>query len=138
MNSEQMRELDEWLAEYVFGWHRQRFDNGSTRFNTLVPEKFRADKYRKHGWLDGNPHIQRFPRYTTDPAAALEVLKKCAETFRDVICIYQCLQSDSWDISATVFGGEDEEDSREINVSAPTLELAIALFAKQIYSRKDA
>lgn len=76
MTPEQMRELDAYLAEKFMGWHRQRFDNGSMRHNILVPEKFRADKYRKHGWLDGVRLVDSFPMYSSHPAACALVRQK--------------------------------------------------------------
>ena len=77
LNDKELRELDAWIAENVFGWHRQKFDNGSFRHNLIVPQPFRADKYRKHGWHDDlKSIIESFPKYTTDPAAVLGLLEK--------------------------------------------------------------
>lgn len=149
MNSEQMRELDAWIAEHVMGWQWMRFnykrkpEDSGEPFCMLIPpgENWPANPkwngVKCDGPVEGIPDDSDLSVFqpTTNAATALEVLKKCAE-FRESISIYQRLSDDLWVIRT--FVDDDDGKRREIFAEAPTLELAIALFAQQLYSRKDA
>ena len=124
MNDMEMRELDAWIAEYVFGWNRQRFNNGHVRHNILVPEKFRADKYRKHGWNKGVELIDNFPHYTTDPAAAMDVLEKCA--IKSGYGLTVIPQSNGMWFACSNYANE---------AFGETLNIAICLLAKKLFTK---
>lgn len=69
--------------------------------------------------------IDRYaPRFTTDPAAAMAVLKKCTE--KDLIQIVQ-LADETW----SVCGWTRKNNPSE----AATLELAVCLFARQLFKK---
>lgn len=61
------------------------------------------------------------------PALALKVLKKCGEETKDEQCIYVGIVSGEW-----MVGHSD----RGIEEYAETLELAIALFAKKLFTKQ--
>ncbi len=87
MNTNELNlgELDAWIAEHVFGYHKQQFNNGyeSTACNLMVDKPFRADKFRKHGWHKDYKLVGGFPHYTADAAAsdALDdkIRERCGE-----------------------------------------------------------
>lgn len=130
MTDQEKRELDAWISEHVMGWHRMTFDNGfpGAARNQLVPEKFRADQYRKHGWRDGIELLDTFPKFTTDPAAAMAVLKKCAERCDAEIC----LRAGKWIVTGYCLS-DVKPGQLDWDVAAPTLELAICLYAKKLF-----
>lgn len=63
------------------------------------------------------------PNYSTSSAAAMEVLKKC----QDIRCL--AINKNS----ITSLGGEDEKAI--VMCDAPTLELAICMFAKKLFTK---
>lgn len=104
MDTKEMRELDAWIAEHVMGWKIS----------------FRA----------GEVEIWRTPsgtavfHPTTDPAAAMEVLKKCGE--RACTTVYRT--KGAWVVTSSILVGAEAD--------APTPELAICLFAKALFGPK--
>jgi len=125
LTDKELRELDAWIAEHVFGWHRQSFENGYLRQNLLVENKFRADKYRRHGWHNDVEVLDTFPKFSTDPAAAMQVLEKCIEKEPNGIVCGNL--KGQWCATTHGWGGAFCE--------AETLPLAICLFAKQLFSK---
>lgn len=123
MTDKELRELDAWIAEHVFGWSRWNFNNGYTAHNYLDQTNGQANKYRKHGFVDGLTLLESFPKYTTDPAAAMEVLKKCCEhpyyPFGFAVAFSKGFPNPWVCETAT----------------AETLELAICLFSKKLFSK---
>jgi hypothetical protein len=65
------------------------------------------------------------PSYTTDPAAAMGVLKKCAHEHKDSICGVSM-----WEVEGVWYVSRNR-----MRVKAETLELAIALFAKKFFTK---
>lgn len=122
-----LRESEAWLAEHLFGWtdielYRpppEEEDRDGRRFHP--PAFFRA--MRDGFWRE-------VPHYSTDPAAALEVLEKCAEKIkaRDAVAICQLDGTEGWRVT-----NANMIDSK-ISAEALALPLAIAKFAKQLFS----
>lgn len=100
MTAQELRELDEWIEALVMGTRKMRESR-----NELCPH------------------------YTTDPADAMDVLKKCAEKKpTDSSSIRIDRLGTLWAMSATYHADQ-------IYCEARTLELAICLFAKQLFSQ---
>jgi hypothetical protein len=131
MNETEMRELDAWIAERLFGWKPSVVSNFPGQ---MIPP--------------GEPPgkelcVMGCPRYTALRAGALDVLMRCAERGRfkaeHNINIYQPADGTGrWCVAASTCDWPDE--MRAEPVIAETLPLAICLFAKQLFStepRKD-
>lgn len=116
----ELRRIDALMAEHCFAMKKNIRMLGSTETIT--------------GYTD-NPHfidcghtkdyINRYckPReYTTDPAAAMEVLKWCDTKLAFGLLIQQ--GASGWNVCIGINGGK--------NAIAPTLELAICLFALKL------
>jgi len=69
--------------------------------------------------------VDVYPEYTTDPAAAMEVLEKCYEKTNLSICT--CKSPDGYKFWLP--------NGFSIALNATTLELAICLFAKKLFSK---
>ena len=111
MTTQELRELDAWIAFNVMKWGYSNF----------------------YWWNQGVIlPITECPRFTTDPAAAMAVLKKCAEKCQHDVAIVSPVPKMwkvgyvSWD-DETILGKEEAE----------TLELAICLFAKALFEQKE-
>lgn len=110
LTEKELRELDAWIAERVFG-KPQIWDASNQEF-------FQTENCKT--W---NPT----PFFTTDPAAALKVFEKCLARRFHIVVLDQtlstvkkiCLKSGS------EFEGEQAE----------TLELAICLFSKKLFTK---
>jgi len=68
---------------------------------------------------------QDYPHYTTDPAAAMAVLERCAEKEAKEFDGVQIDKLESGWIVSTC----------EVDAHAPTLPLAITLFAKKLFEK---
>jgi hypothetical protein len=150
-----IRELDAWIAEHVMGWKWMRFDAPAAAVNSgkkrdkwcqLVPP---FEKWYQQPQLNGvicNCAIEGMPDWTdlsvfkpsTDPAAAMQVLEKCAENgvlngeFKLPVSIFR--RGDlQWVVSENTEDEEESIDRTYIVVEAPTLPLAICLFAKELF-----
>lgn len=120
MTNEQMRELDAWIAEHVMGW--KLFRDGRNNIAAEMPTGETCIVTANHPWdeSDFSP--------TVDSAPAMEVLKKCVDV------LYGCnsfslevfRNGNHWVVRHPIYGSPH----------APTLELAICLFAKQLFSPK--
>lgn len=126
------RELDAWIAEHVFGWKRWNFDNGfpETRKNYLSKDNEKQDKYRKRGFILGLPLIDNFPRYTTDPSAAMMVLERCLERLSPSVEII----SGDIDSKRHFWIGRPDEYTK-LSMFEPTLPLAICALAKNLFTK---
>ena len=141
LTEQEMRELDAWIAEHVMGWvwwHLPKTDPKHFTPETGICKLIRSDENwpaHKH-WqgkriavpMENVKQDVDVPRYTTDPAAAMEVLKKCGFHKNNAIQIY-CLRAEE---------NRDGKESFWINdprLEANTLELAIALFANKLFSK---
>jgi hypothetical protein len=129
----ELRELDAWIAENVMGWELAK-DEYHARMSLSKSYCISSDKTVCFG------HQGQFSLFkpTTNPAAAMELLKKCGEQgilkgeFKLPVSIFR--RGDlQWVVS------ENCEDAPEhefyIVVEAETLELAICLFAKKLFTK---
>ncbi len=109
MTETEMRELDAWIAEHVIGWSYEVTGSDPTE-----------DGYC---WFDENRKFPcELPHYSTDPAAAMQVLEKCAE--RSAIMIIK----DDGCVVAQING-------KRLTADGPTLPLAICQFARKLFEK---
>ncbi len=116
------RELNTWIAGHVMKWKRET--------NCLKMEPGLFFVHPTEGVMiqrDSNYHLMTPFRPTTNPADALAVLKKCAEKTVWGIEIGK-LKDGQW------FVGLINVDGNEIAAYGPTLESAIAQFARQLFN----
>lgn len=142
MTESQLRELDAWIAEHVFGYKWGHFGSVDDKTGLpelgwkepiylLEPERYGVEKSahelppqhrcKVDGWI--NKGLPSYPEYTTDPAAAMAVLEKCREKESVTIGTLNgkcCVTKSSWS---------------RLFVESDTLPLAICLFAKQLFSK---
>lgn len=117
MNEHELRELDAFCAERVLGWKPIVRQADST-----YPEL----RYWNMG--NGFERLQQQFRPTTDPAAAMQVLEQCHKQ-----C---CVETGIFEnVSGSKRGYFARSIYKDITTEAPTLELAIALFAKKLFSK---
>ena len=153
MTEKEMRELNCWIAEHVFGgvWYRfkdleylKRSDPDDGAFIVIGIDlkhfKSNKDYCPDTGEL---PHkgFSWIPKYTTDPAAAMMVLEKCAEKISGqdyprgqgtyFIRVYQASTVKEWCVTR----GNDHVGNPPYGQSK-TLPLAIANFAKKLFEPK--
>ena len=119
MTEQEMRELDCWIAENVMGFEHE--------FGTC-----QAKTENPCYWRDAisNKSIAKVAyKPTTDPAAAMLVLEKCLQETEHAECIY----------AGYMHGGGFLVGHEQLKIEggAPTLPLAICLFARQLFG-KDA
>jgi len=121
MNQQELRELDAWIAEHVFGWWRP------------IPTK---DIWK----TPANDVVMGAPHYTTDPTPAMQVLEKCAEKCTEKwdqyrpeaqLCIFS--PRPEWENEWVV----QSDPESTIAAQAQTLPLAVAKFAKLLFSQKE-
>lgn len=110
---ENLRELDAWIAEHVFGIEAKAVG-------------FKIIDFRYPGHQGG----YRIKDYSTDLAAAMEVLKKCAVKFKrdgynSITILAGCQEGREWIVQA---------NTSALYAFAETLELAIARFSKKLFS----
>lgn len=136
MSDKELRELEIWLAEHLFGYKWYRFEAGGKHWFTQThPSAW----VQRQGGIEAPPEGTEMnsdaPRYTTDPAAAMEVLKKCAE--EQTVTVEHSdknqLGQPQWLVA--LLGEHDGDYVEEFCKCAPTLELAICLFAKQVFHK---
>ncbi len=115
MTTIEMRELDAWIAEHVFGL---RHENSPSK---IVPGTF---SYQRGGEVLKFYHGNQLEIFnpTTDPAAAFKVLQKCQE--ERIISLHKNRISSL---------GKGEE--KAIAIEAETIELAICKFARMIFTK---
>lgn len=112
------RELDAWIALNVFGWKLTNYETGKP---ASTPEDY-EDASKNDGWTwDGTNEAWEW-QPTTDPAAALEVLKRCAMKIK-FVNIRIVTDGTSWRVFSDLHSSGDQ----------PTYELAIATFAMELF-----
>lgn len=118
----ELRELDAWIAEQVFGWHKFKPHRINNAFCTVCrKESGEAVDHYNAAFVMVSTTL---PRYSTDPAAAMLVLEKCAGRVGDTIRY------------RTLHGGHGLScHELPFVVKAATLPLAICIFAKQLFSK---
>lgn len=119
--TESLRELDAWIAVNLFGKKAISKDGPP-------PTKGVEDDYFVKEWVDISGSL---PHYSTDPAAAMEVLKKCAQKLYDE----GQEETVSVGLDAPYFVVEKTNCVPDLRVEAPTLETAICKFAKKLFSK---
>lgn len=137
MTEKELRELDAWIAEHVMGLAQEyavmkcgRFYRPkSCGYTDSIAE---AGRYSKADALReivrGEPmKIIPFPtpRYTTNPAAAMMVLEKCAQKYTNLEIEFI---DGTWTVGRW-------RGSNTTEATAETLPLAICLFARELYSK---
>lgn len=111
------KELDKWIAENVMCLDVSKYP--------IEHESVDINSRSVYVW------VEKIPKYTTDPAAAMEVLKKCAAM---VGMLGISINSGDWgfDIEVNTIGGQNS-----YGVTNKSLELAICLFAKKLFSKSE-
>jgi len=147
MTETNMRELDAWIAEHVMEWQWWRFDappvggsksNKRDKWCQLVPpdEKW-PETHKVWRGVKCGCCIAKIPNYTdlglfkpsTNAASAMAVIKKCESKCDMPIEIDRKRSHDGpWRVETGVL-------SQGIIGIAPTLELAICLFAKNLFTK---
>lgn len=116
MTTNELMELEEFCLKLI-GW-------------TKCSHKLCSGWHSPDGSASGD-----WPHPTTDPAAAMEVLKKCAEQSEILagnvmVAKYRDLENfEGWRVALDVYGMA----TYKIDVVSETLELAICLFAKKLF-----
>lgn len=126
MKDQEHSQLNSWIAEHVTRRGTGHYYCSGCR--QCVPiEEVTSGGYHENCQIGGKID-NGIPHYTTSPADALEVLKKCAEKCEKDCKLIGIRRAEVW----TVFA-RDHYD-RE-TAEAETIELAICLFAKQLFSK---
>lgn len=137
MTTDEMRELDAWIAEHVM---RRKCNScvdglykklGDAQYAEMR-EWFISQGSKKIQWPKREPDIKcdHAKRYSTDPAAAMEVLEKCTDRLDcEDIKIGFC--TGIWRLQSVY--RENPGANGRIIVRAETLPLAICLFAKELF-----
>lgn len=143
MTDKELRSIDLWIAEHLFGfsgavevargrslkgvkdekdWHWAWRKSPESQYNyTSYVLRDGARLYL------GKPfEIYFSPYYTLNPAAAMMVLEKCGEKTVQSECMYVGKIDDEWQVGLAELHTE---------AVAKTLPLAIALFAKALFSK---
>lgn len=121
MTTQELRELDAWIAEHVMGWRHAKTLDDLGVMDSFYDHGDILIEYRKGHLCPWRP--------TEDSADAMDVLKKCAEKLKQDISIV--LYDSKWDVAWVDWNAEERADLAR----AETLELAICLFAKQLFSQ---
>jgi len=119
MTTEELRSLDAFIAEHVMGWQLV-----TTLHDIVTPGQFFARSDGVFVFKRGSELRNFHP--TTDPAAAMEVLKKCGEELygHGVAIEIRNYNRQGWTVMAQSRGN-----------TAETIELAICYFAKQLFTK---
>jgi hypothetical protein len=141
MTDTEMRELDAWIHRHIF--EADLFVGLKKRGLWYCPmalgytnKQSEAGRYTrseamKHECPHGEPvAVCEFEpeKYCTDPAASFELLKKLAKT-NDVLVSFDEQTGDFFVSKLQAYGTQD------FTTGANTLELAIAKFARKLYSK---
>lgn len=125
MTEREMRELDEWIAVHVMGWHK--FEANSINHGICDNCGKSLGAQHKHYFPEFHSvKTGSIPFYTTDPAAAMDVLDACFKRVGGMIIHiaktseYMMWCGDNW----------------ELRVKAETKERAICQFAKQLFEKQ--
>ena len=128
-NEKEHQELNCWIAEYVMGWKMHDF--------TLHPIKGR-EMLAGIWWIspDKIAASADCPKFTTDPAAAMEVLKKCAEKSNEIDPSSFVATGVFYKVFLVIMIYHDGETAKYLHESqAETPELAICLFARKLFKK---
>jgi hypothetical protein len=139
MRTEELRELDRWTAEHVMGLG---LSDDPDRFTAEARPKFYVSKvdclisrtYLVKSAPTETPFGQSWRKFspTTDPAAAMEVLKKCGQN--NPLEVFQIKKGKNiglWCVQTYI----GPENFGLVQGMATTTELAICLFAKKLFPK---
>ena len=135
MSPQELRELDAWIAEHLFGWDLSRDGWCKSALEFAKPDEYYGYPPDSIQWKTcALPHP--VCRYTTNPDDAMEVFRKIHDKIdcEDVV-IGRCDGMAMWagvDWYAYSLFRENPTEKQRI-VNAETLELAICLFAKNLF-----
>ena len=115
MSEKELRDFDAWIGVNVFG-------KKAIHQHGPPPVEGIEDDYFVIEYIHCSHSL---PHYTTDPAAAMVVLEKCAEKESERFDGVQIDRIKSGWIVSTC----------EVDAHAPTLPLAITLFAKKLFEK---
>lgn len=133
LTTEQLRELDAWIAEKWMGWRKA---NSMLEMN--AGEFCFGIKHTASVWTryddGGKAHMFR---PTEDPTASMMLLKKVAQACdeKSQYLTIDPLGKETWRVSSVEFFSANEYADRLEEV-APTLELAIAQFARKLKEKE--
>lgn len=114
MKTDEFITLDAWIAEHVFGWKPDVANVGHNH------QKVRG--WWK--WQEGDKRFTTYlPHFSTSSGDAMHVLKKCGERTAH---IHISTFVNKWIVGSHALGNPARES---------TLELAICMFAKQLFSQ---
>ncbi len=116
MSEQEMRELDAWIGEHLFG-------GTLTRTPHLATDIYMQTAQNEALMMSPFP----LPRYTSDAHAAMMVLEKCADKCS---CIEIWNQDTEGNSGYSVIASRNPEMQQG---TAETLPLAICLFAKKLF-----
>jgi hypothetical protein len=133
MSDTEMRELDAWIDKVVFGNNPER--RKAHWFCVTCEDEVPPNRISLYKCCNvcGTPADWRdsLPKYCTDPAASFELLKKCAEKLAP-----ECGSvAIAWEQDIEEWTVQETDKYKCVRATANTLELAIALFAKNLYSK---
>lgn len=120
-DKDELRSLDAWIAINLFDKHEFKPHHIN---NSLCAFCNHGIEFKGHWNKDWQNISGSLPRYSTDPADAMQVLSRCVEEKRLAISISMRVASKTW----TVFHGAYKAE-------AETLPLAICLFARALFSK---
>lgn len=133
MSAEEMESLNAYLAERVLGWtwfkYTPKDSHDYQGCRTLADRPHRFLVKAKGDEPLAPDAFYNIPRPTTDPAAAMTVLEKCAEG--ESVSLSRAFHSNEQADLYTVRNG----CLGDVYATAETLPLAICLFAKKIFSK---
>lgn len=153
MTTNELRELDAWIAEHVMelppafvvikrGLYYRPDDKGYT-IKMSEAGRYTLEQAKERECPYDEPVTYKpweCEHYTTDPAAAMEVLKKCGDFIKGkdhprgsgnyYIRLYRPSMFNEWCVCR---GNEDQSNTPY--GQAETLELAICQFAKKLFSK---
>lgn len=141
--TKQLRELDAFIAEHVFGWKWFAFKpvTPNTRRWTVLLEPAAWQK-RKGGKVVFAPHkdderdIGSIEHYTTDPAAAMMVLERCAVKLAERFVTMSRYGLVIFSPRGPIRHWTIRDEDKDIVANGETLPLAICKFSKQLFGGK--
>ncbi len=116
MKEAELRELDVWIAVNVFGW---LYGIGKSGKQCFWPPDCNTEK-KRNKWIYGIS----VPSFTTDTAAAMQVLEKCITGHTSIAINHG---TTGWWVA--------DCDKKKFWATGETLSLAICQFAKNLFSK---